>query len=757
MPPRIIYEGDEAAAHQLLPAAQNLLHKARTMAAASGAGVTGLSLAPTADSFVYALKVGDTEVLHIFHAPSSEYTLPEFSFEGIPDILSGVTRTPRLRTYTTTDAQGNTVVKSTLEHFKPNVETAKATKRPMTFASWDRLAVRPHSSVQFGQDFPWVSQYLLLHPSSYSGRMQKLVQMLLGYGRIQPQLAYGSREQQATVSSNGVQVQYDSRWHRCHILTTGADGTQWVVEISIGRGVLAMRLPKYPSKRVRIDENSPTWLSTVVEEFGGLPTGEPFPTGKVLNGAIETGEILRLATAEDLAEFYRMSPYSSALGWTTNSKGDEAHNTGWYWGEDNIRRSAHYRLVINIGPLKKKREENEPIADGSATLQLVSSGKFYHPSRKSPPPIKFHEPLIGGLLSVEMLAGLEWGGQNPDTSVAAIPKCDCTMHVCFIDDRLRLVNYFWDRTHSQDPPVVEDTTEPCMYQGAWYRQTTRPGIDFLPTFYTTDFDNRERGTESVTREDIVGTDMGHWSYHWGVDTFRPYAPQWGTLWRTRPFRIKSVNVSYGGSWTTAAIVVPQGVRDGYAYAAIRMVPGSTSTKSTGYRELTDPHSYGIYQWFYSSYKPSAGCWLQFHYKVREVYGPEHDGCNEMIDEGDWRNVCGDGEPTMGPSLPKPTLTLERKPYKYIVKPILSFNGGDKAVALREGQSEDTDNGSTYPLWRARSPDPDYPDLVQQFTAPYSVLGTFHMAHLDTINGDQKRIGPLLANEQDGEYNFIGVL
>lgn len=711
------------------------------MAAANGAGATGLSLAPDQDSFIYVLKLADTEVVHIYSTPKSAYTPTSFEHERLPDILNGVTKNARLKNRVITGPDGSTRTVITLDSFKPNAETSGKYKRS-GFGQWDRLGVKPHPSVATTQS-PRVAQYSTVLPTAYSGRMAKLVQVLLGFGRVQRNETAGTVQERAEAANNGIQVQYDCRWHRCHILSTGADGRLWLVEISISRGVSAMLLPLY-SKKPSADTPS---MKAVVEEFGGLPTGQTFPTGKAFDEAVRAGTILRLATASDLKDFYSLQPFSSAMGWTTNTKGDEAHNTGWRFGEDNIRHSRHYRLKIRIGALKKEREPGEPIASGEAVLSMVSDGRFYHPSTKFPPPIKFYEPMIGGLMSVEMQASA-----GAYVSVAALTVCNTTMHVCYIGDELKLVKYFWDRTNIQARPKVDTNFETCMYIGAWYREEITPPIDYVPTFYTTDFDDRKQGEQAVYRLDVVGTEMG-WSYHWGADSSIPYFPQWGSLWRDKQFRFRQVTYSTSSKYNAAAIVVPRGLRDGYVYALYTSRGSAYSTNQTYYRELRDPIAYQLYQYFYSSYKPKNGCWNQFGYKAYKELGPLYNECNEMIEEGSWRKICQDGEPAQGPSLPKGSfVSKETEPFHAVTPTLVtSSERGNIALKVTSGSYYD----SQWDVWRSRSPDPET-DSIQVMDASFSAIGTLHMAYDERINGVQTRVGPLLAGEGDGDYNYVGV-
>ena len=161
-------------------------------------------------------------------------------------------------------------------------------------------------------------------------------------------------------------------------------------------------------------------MITALDELGCLPTGEAFPnTAAQVNELIERGEILRLLEPSELSEFYCCSAYSSAMGWAFNERGNEAHNTAYYFGEDGFQRGVWYQVNINIGAIKENWEPGEPIANGTANLRKNTEGYIYCPPAPGKSyaryvPIKFHEPMLPGLLSHDLQ--LPDGGRAVDAS-----------------------------------------------------------------------------------------------------------------------------------------------------------------------------------------------------------------------------------------------------------------------------------------------------------------------------------------------------
>lgn len=748
--PRIIYGGDEAAAHLHLPVAQNLLHKARTMASAYGSGITGLSFAPTSDSYIYVLKVGNTEVINIFSAPGPGSTPTFEDFVVPPDFLSGVTRDPRYISRTIEGPNRKPVIVNELTGFKPTGETAVIHKfNPKDWSASSRLAVKPWPAFNVDDSYGWLSQYNIVAPSMYSGRMRKLVQVVLGYGRLKPSQISTTGSDKAVQVSEGIQVRYDFRWHRTHVISVANDGKLWLVEISIGNGVIAMQLPLIPDT-AKLKSSDRESIAAAAAEFGGLPNGLDFPTGGKLDAAIKAGTILRLAKAEDLAPFYAMTPFSSAMGWTVNDHGTEAHNTGTYWGEDAIRRSAHFGLRIRIGGLKKKPEPKEPIADASASLYLLGEGKMYHPSLKFPPPIKFYEPLLGYLLSVEMLAGLTYGGSNPNTSVAAVPLCMCPMHVCFTGDQLKVVWYFWDRVANDATTTVTTSDfEECMLIGSWRSETAFTSRACQPTFMSMDFDMRTIPDPVVSTTDVSSVDIG-WSYHSLDDVGRPQILQWAFTQRLKQFASTSVTTTGVFTFNQAAIVIPGGMRDGYVYADLSFTSGSSWSTSYGFKEVLDIYSYSGFRTFY--YPPPAGngCITQYDYKILEEHINFGDSsCSDQITKGSWSGPCVPFNMLNGPGLREGNVKVGSTLPSSKIRAWMVTNTDRGTLLLKSGHT--TDN------WRARSPD-EYGD-GQTMNAYHSCFGEEHIAYDQAPSGgmSQIRLGSLIAGGVDGIYNFLGVL
>lgn len=256
---------------------------------------------------------------------------------GDPIILSGVTRDGAVITL----PDGT----KTLRSYKPTANAWQyplhkdAAKSPSSF----------HDEKLLGKAG---AQYATLRPTMFSGRMVQAVQILMG---------------------RGIEVKYDFRWEKCHGITTGPDGTRWLVEISAD-GVRAM---KFGLDSGSIKSKTDAIKQSVIM-FGGVPNGKTFPTGEKLAEAVNRGEVRTLRAASRMTDFYGKRDYATTMGWSFNDDGTEAHNTCWQAvtpgsevpdldADGTIFTSYHYRIKIHFFI------NGDP---PTAELDLISSGRL---------------------------------------------------------------------------------------------------------------------------------------------------------------------------------------------------------------------------------------------------------------------------------------------------------------------------------------------------------------------------------------------
>lgn len=335
------------------------------------------------------------------------------------DILSGVTHPGDI-------VSGDPDV---LQSFKPTTETVQFILGNPTvntpFHDEKRLAISAHADLGVSG-----SQYKEICPSMYSGTMTKLVQCILGLGKNKK-------------TPDGVQLRYDYRWAKCHGVLTDAEDLKWLIQISAD-GIYAMRVPVYPGSASAISSRQKA-VREAVALFGGVPSGEAFPAGTALTAAIAAGTVKELASATDVAAVFAKSSYSTAMGWSFNNAGTEAHNT-CYSESAGVYTSYHYKLDISLT---------------GATLTLVTSGVVKGGGR-----FKFWEPTTSNYLRVP----------NNTWSSGGAELTKVPVFVCHIDGVLEIVSHCMRHTAGG----ATDEYGP----GTKFMNDTRPGPGYAVNPYT---------------------------------------------------------------------------------------------------------------------------------------------------------------------------------------------------------------------------------------------------------------------------------
>lgn len=688
-PARVVYSGDKERAQAFLPKGLQLLRNAQERQRLGGLNVLRDYQVLDDDSYCYVILGGGMAAVHIVAGYAPSVGEVEVERNVIPDFVSGVIRNGYIESASRWEGDSRRV----LSQFHPTLRCAetyslwgkKVQVPSYGYQEFERLAVEPlqgfpelRNPATSGQAAERVySQYTLLRPTMYSGAMRGLVQALMGFGRqrrLPPAKDGQSRGREISlyekirsgpaqtdvdggtppssrststylteVANEGLQVRYDWKFYRTHGLTRAADGRWWLVEISGSAGVIAMPLPLHDATlsstfRELLEQRGDVDALHLIEQFGGFPTGEPFPKAGSLESWIRAGRVVRLAARADLAEFYRHSPYSSDMGWAFNLRGDEAHNTAWRFGDDDLQRGVHYAISLQIGavrpvketadsPLLKRLERMrdaglfpdridaaiwkaarmsakqralaigtdeavfryvdalalEPIAVGSARVSRVSEGfLWFSPAAKQDNGniIRFPETVLGHLVSHSM---------QPASRLAEQPAlCHTTMHVFFAGNDLKWVKFYWVRESSAPAQNTSDF-EDCMYVGQW-RAHDEVGTRRIPLmFYTNDFDHREELPAGTVDTHIESKDLGYSSVD-VIDFGPPYANE-GSVTRTKRFLRRTEVRRVSSPDLGSGVAVPFGDRESYYYAWRRGHAGTEREVQHEYRYLLDPHHY----------------------------------------------------------------------------------------------------------------------------------------------------------------------
>ena len=232
-----------------------------------------------------------------------------------------------------------------------------------------------HQELKPSTDTPFLyTQYAALRPTWFSGRMATLVQVAGGYGkqdlkalpehpveRAVMEIPEKVRAKMANELGNkrlpgysgkppeSGEIQFDYKFQETHGVAFGSDKKPWLIRVSPA-GLYVMPLPLVPATtteafRKYIEEVGDSELQWLLDEFGGLPSGEGFPVGAAAFEAWRrAGVITKVAVT---TEFYSFMAYGSACGWAFNSLGSEGfklHALRGFKARQGFRQANHADL-----------------------------------------------------------------------------------------------------------------------------------------------------------------------------------------------------------------------------------------------------------------------------------------------------------------------------------------------------------------------------------------------------------------------------
>jgi hypothetical protein len=453
----------------------------------------------------------------------------------------------------------------------------------------------------------------------------------------------------------------------------------------------------------------------VLDLFGGFPTGEGIPLPTEFDSLVRAGLIVQGAAADALADFYSHIWYSSWHGWAFSESGREAHNTAFRVDEDRFQTGVHYAVRLSIGPTEDLEPKSgladslkrhayaaredvgedfkklirgvlfkidrlntdqvrgylemppleafnaldaltlSPIANFTATVARVSSGRIYMPSRNTVQ-FKFYSPEAEGVISHDGRAEAGADIQNP-------PNTDTTVHVFFVGENLHYAKMFIRPGIDGSPKreVNDETT--CGLVGT-YTETFTAGFNGAGNgMYTETYDERASSWSSRQVTTSTKTRIGPIAIGY---TDRLEAPFIADVFRAWAF--KSVNetvIQSDGSFNSSAVVVPRGMRESYYYAVRKYRSGDYRVQNGGYEFRADAYRYVSWRNLagFTGFLPMGcagtpsfpACWTLGEHpagcgpvKDRHIWfeqPPESDDeCLALTNAGPWAGVCDQVEP-----------------------------------------------------------------------------------------------------------------
>lgn len=568
------------------------------------------------------------------------------------------------------------------------------------------------------------TQYHKLRATWYSGAMSEVVQIIGGYGRqdsddlpdkplerkrfkLPAQINKSVRayiaNQRLPAYTGLPDFEGKYKYEYTHRLTNAVSfddvGKPWLLQVD-PRGVYAMPLPMIPATTAPafisyLREVADDELIHIVERFGGLPSGETFPTGDDFQAWYRAGVIIKVC---DTSEFYKHYSFYLASGWSFNSRGTEGFNTCWSGGGERMRYAHGFKLRLRLGTavdngwtLNAKKindPQDEAILNRYLSnlfkqlngnghrerairykiMRMPSHALMVH-ARANTGNVEYWENLIAdpianhqGSLTEVSKGNLYWGSPNPlsfgalkfpeftglgcesfDMSMPEYKgppaRCDTVVFGCYVDDQLTVIKYFIDERRFQQ--ATESSFERVMIVGEWEETKTNSSSGLMGYLYTTAFDDRREASDSTTYTKLTGRDLGY-----GNPAYRtpPLLSIWGGLTRSRYYSFKTEVTSISGDSLSVAVCVPALTRDSMLYALTENNESKTYSEKMERRSVVDPTSYTlwtydpIFHWQFGSGgigepRPTVGEYVYANYGKYEV-----NEYSWFADSGNWYGI-----------------------------------------------------------------------------------------------------------------------
>ena len=523
-----------------------------------------------------------------------------------------------------------------------------------------------------------ITQYARQRPTWYSGAMAEVIQVVGGYGnqdlrglpdtpveRAQMKVPEKYLQRLRTEVSNMVlpgytgfpneegQFQYDYKHAKTHAVSFDGEGSPWLVQIS-AKGVFAMPLPMVPATTTKafadlVKDKGDTELEALVERFGGMPSGESFPTREAdFEAWRRAGVIVKVC---DCSDFYEHQAFYTACGWAFNSQGSEGFNTCHSFDGQGLMQGHSYSISLKMGAAKNRGtfkmrwefEDEQQQRQLNAYLAPIYEALSANGARERAMKYKIRRSELSDILK----RASSWNGRQPDldhwenltlmpiashsgnvarvasgplyiggkkpTSSPALKfpelrgegcetfvmvsedysggpvPCDTIVFGCYVNDQLQVIKYFYNETKFQQDK--ESTFEEVMIVGQWEEKVTSGLSGLVGNFYTTSFDDRQELPETTVTTTLTGRDKGYGQpiFHTpGIFT------RLGSLARARYYTHHTKRTRTKGFHLAVAVCVPVFARDCILYAYKDESGSAEEVERLDQYGMLDPNSYQLW-------------------------------------------------------------------------------------------------------------------------------------------------------------------
>lgn len=484
--------------------------------------------------------------------------------------------------------------------FAPTINTKEQFSYP------DAYLIHPHFKVPSHLTMPARmpqmgradTQYTVQRSSMYTGKMCKLVQVILSYGTLSVNSAYTQAINQFLAAKppgftlppsvlwvpenqGGVQNTFNWEYGRTHGIYTNPQGKDWLIEISTSSGIKAMPLQLEPVTAmpefkafVQSEANKPSakgwWkdILLILDEFGGFPSNQAF----VSKEQFIKDQIVTVLPQTSMGFYTNSRGATPDVGWAFNTTGDKADNVCFESMQGGSWLMAHHcRVQIGWDGIN-----NKPTAVfyrlefGSAPL---GKGRF-----------KVGSTVMEGCISynLDLLPANE-------ANYSERPKAVQTpMHVFWKRDRLEILR--WSDGHLQTLSDKEERSEGIEYGAKVIRTKTWTGVTGIPAgFFCTHHDGRVPHEasyhESENKYKIEHERERRVIYAPATDDPEYYARSF--------YSYQAIKEIYRSGWRTDGCSAWAPLGDRSAFFIATMVTKGSSSESLNVYPLThgDPYAY----------------------------------------------------------------------------------------------------------------------------------------------------------------------
>lgn len=218
-------------------------------------------------------------------------------------------------------------------------------------------------------------------------------------------------------------------------------------------------------------------------------------------------------------------------------------------------------------------------AKHNGRINQVYAGYLYHPAKfENQPQIKFPDYQQGGCISFNF-SPIETGWRV---------ACDTIMFAYYDGDDIKVIKYFIDESLTYSKEIDTDYEE-CMMVGRWYKNETEGFTSVFGHFYTSDIDERDEVSQSITKTTIEGRDQGYDSKPFFAQDGIFWRP--GTLWRNRYYTHLTKTEMTSGTYLYLSVCVPMFQRACVLHATKETHISKSYSESYGLLATRDPYSY----------------------------------------------------------------------------------------------------------------------------------------------------------------------